>query len=35
MENTQVRFANISIKVTDEFMHAVDEARKYGQDKFY
>ena len=34
MENTQVRFANISIKVTDEFMHSVDEERKYGQDKY-
>ena len=34
MENTQVRFANISIKVSDEFMQAVDEERKYGQEKF-
>ena len=34
MENTQVRFANISIKVTDEFMQAVDEERKFGQEKF-
>ena len=34
MENTQVRFANISIKASDEFMHAVDEQRKYGQDEF-
>ena len=24
-ENTQVRFANISLKVSDEFMQAVDE----------
>ena len=29
MENTQVRFANISIKVSDEFMHAVEEQKKY------
>ena len=34
MENTQVRFANISIKASDEFMHAVDEQRKYGQEEF-
>jgi len=34
MENTQVRFANISIKVSDEFMQAVDEERKYGQNEF-
>ena len=34
MENTQVRFANISIKVSDEFMEAVDEERKYGQNEF-
>jgi len=34
MENTQVRFANISIKASDEFMHAVDEQRKYGEDQF-
>ena len=34
MENTQVRFANISIKVSDEFMNAVDEERKFGQDKY-
>ena len=34
MENTQVRFANISIKASDEFMHAVDEQRKYGNDQF-
>ena len=29
-ENTQVRFANISIKATDEFMQAVDEQTHYG-----
>lgn len=29
-ENTQVRFANISMKVTDEFMQAVDEQNQYG-----
>jgi len=34
MENTQVRFANISIKASDEFMHAVDEQRKYGAEEF-
>lgn len=28
-ENTQVRFANISIKATDEFMQAVDEQTRY------
>ena len=33
MENTQVRFANISIKVSDEFMQAVDEQNNYGKDK--
>ena len=34
MENTQVRFANISIKASDEFMYAVDEQRKFGEEKF-
>ena len=34
MENTQVRFANISIKASDEFMQAVDEEREYGPDKY-
>lgn len=29
MENVQVRFANISIKVTDEFMQAVSEQKLY------
>ncbi len=33
MENTQVRFANISLKVSDEFMQAVDEQTTYGSDK--
>ncbi|MBD3226436.1 MAG: adenosylcobalamin-dependent ribonucleoside-diphosphate reductase [Caldithrix sp.] len=33
MENTQVRFANISIKISDEFMQAVDEQRHYGRDR--
>jgi ribonucleoside-diphosphate reductase alpha chain len=32
MENTQVRFANISIKITDEFMHAVLEQNMYGNN---
>ena len=34
MENTQVRFANISIKASDEFMSAVDEHRKFGDTEF-
>ena len=34
MENTQVRFANISIKVSDEFMFAVGEQRKYNDDTY-
>jgi ribonucleoside-diphosphate reductase alpha chain len=34
MENTQVRFANISIKASDEFMSAVDEQRKFGETEF-
>ena len=34
MENTQVRFANISIKVSDEFMTAVDEERKFGREEY-
>ncbi|MEM0480867.1 MAG: adenosylcobalamin-dependent ribonucleoside-diphosphate reductase [Candidatus Aenigmatarchaeota archaeon] len=33
MENTQVRFANISIKVSDEFMQALEEQNKFGNDK--
>jgi ribonucleoside-diphosphate reductase alpha chain len=32
IENTQVRFANISIKVSDEFMSAVEEQNLYGRD---
>ena len=32
-ENTQVRFANISLKVSDEFMLAVEEQNRYGTDK--
>lgn len=32
-ENTQIRFANISIKVSDEFMQAVDEQINHGPDK--
>ncbi len=31
-ENTQVRFANISLKVCDEFMNAVEEQAKYSQN---
>ena len=30
-ENTQVRFANISIKACDEFMAAVEEQKRYGE----
>ena len=30
MENTQVRFANISVKASNEFMKAVDEQREFG-----
>ena len=30
MENTQVRFANISVKASNEFMHAIDEQREFG-----
>ena len=33
MENTQVRFANISLKVSDEFMQAVKEQNEHGADK--
>ncbi|GBD92587.1 ribonucleoside-diphosphate reductase NrdZ [bacterium BMS3Abin05] len=33
IENTQIRFANISIKVTDEFMQAVDEQNRFGKNK--
>ncbi|HKZ22402.1 MAG TPA: adenosylcobalamin-dependent ribonucleoside-diphosphate reductase [candidate division Zixibacteria bacterium] len=32
-ENTQVRFANISIKVSDEFMQAVKEQNDFGPEK--
>ena len=32
-ENTQVRFANTSIKVSDEFMQAVEEQNSYGSRK--
>ena len=34
MENTQVRFANISVKASDEFMCAVNEENKFGKNKF-
>lgn len=34
MENTQVRFANISIKANDEFMSAVNEQRLYSEDTY-
>ena len=34
MENTQVRFANISIKVSDEFMHAVEEQKMFTNQEF-
>ncbi len=32
-DNTQVRFANISLKTSDEFMKAVEEENVYGPDK--
>ncbi len=32
MENTQVRFANISIKASDEFMHSLVEQNTYGRE---
>lgn len=32
-ENTQIRFANISLKVSDEFMRAVEEQNSYGTEK--
>jgi ribonucleoside-diphosphate reductase alpha chain len=31
-ENTQIRFANISLKVSDEFMQAVEEQNRFGKD---
>ncbi len=34
MENTQVRFANISVKASDEFMQAVDEQKNYNKGEF-
>ena len=34
MENTQVRFANISIKASDEFMQAVDEQCQFHKGEF-
>ncbi len=34
MENTQVRFANISIKASDEFMQAVSEETKFGEHTY-
>ena len=34
MENTQVRFANISVKASDEFMQAVDEQKQFHQGEF-
>ena len=34
MENTQVRFANISIKTSDEFMNAVSEENSFPKNTF-
>ena len=34
MENTQVRFANISIKASDEFMQAVEEENKFSPNTY-
>lgn len=33
VDNAQIRFANISVKVSDEFMNAVREQNEYGADK--
>jgi len=33
MENTQVRFANISVKMSNEFMRAVEEQMNFGPNK--
>ncbi|MDA3856582.1 MAG: adenosylcobalamin-dependent ribonucleoside-diphosphate reductase [Candidatus Woesearchaeota archaeon] len=33
IENVQIRFANISIKTSDEFMHSVEEQNLYGKNK--
>ena len=35
MENTQVRFANISVKASDEFMQAVSEERKVWRSNLF
>ncbi len=32
-DNTQIRFANISVKVSDEFMQAVEEQKSYGPNR--
>ena len=34
MENTQVRFANISIKASDEFMQAISEENEFGENTY-
>ena len=34
MENTQVRFANISVKASDEFMKAVEEQKQFSAGEF-
>jgi len=34
MENTQVRFANISVKASDEFMKAVEEQKQFSSGEF-
>ena len=34
MENTQVRFANISVKASNEFMQAVNEQKEYGENLY-
>ena len=34
MENTQVRFANISIKASNEFMQSINEENQFSQDEF-
>ena len=34
MENTQVRFANISVKASDEFMQAVNEENQFSNNEY-
>ena len=34
MENTQVRFANISVKASDEFMQSIEEEKEFSNGEF-